>query len=560
MPDFLKLKNSNCRNCYKCIRCCPVKSIRFSGGQAIIVGNECILCGQCFVNCPQNAKEIATSVEAVKTLLMSGDPVVASVAPSFISNYDGAGIKSIESALKKIGFHSAEETAIGATIVKNEYQKMIDSGEKNVLISSSCHSVNLLIQKYYPKMLMNLANIVSPMQAHAIDIKKRYQNSKVVFIGPCVAKKDEADYYHGIVDSVLTFEELSEWLVEENISIEFSDTRDCIEKSRARFFPTTGGIIKSIINKNDNYTYMAVDGVENCMKALAEIEQCEIKKCFVEMSACVGSCIGGPVMEKYRKKTVTDYINICKYAGTKDFDVEEFEHSTLLKPFAQIKLDNLTPSEFEIDSILRQLGKENPEDRLDCGSCGYNSCRDKAIAVHYDKADLTMCLPSLYAKSESFSDSIVANSPNAIIVLNYDLEVQRLNSAALSLINIKRQTDVLGEPVIRILDPSDFIKVREGLKSIRNERKYLAEYDKYVDVTITYDAQNKLLIGILRNVTEEAKERVKKETLSKQTVETTNKVIEKQMRVVHEIASLLGETAAETKIALTKLKESIGDD
>ncbi len=560
MAEFLKLKKSNCKNCYKCIRCCPVKSIRFSGGQAIIVGNECILCGQCFVNCPQNAKEITNSVENVKVLLMSGEPVIASVAPAFIANYEGAGIKSIENALKKLGMHSAEETAVGATIVKNEYQNKIDNDSPNVLITSSCHSINLLIQKYYPKLLTSLADIVSPMQAHAIDIKKRHPNAKVVFIGPCVAKKDEANYYEGIVDAALTFEELTQWLSDENISIDLNEPKDSIEKSRARFFPTTGGIIKSIQNKNENYTYMAVDGVENCMKALEEIGQGEISKCFVEMSACVGSCIGGPVMEKYRKKTVMDYISIAKYAGNEDFDVNELDNSDKKKNFLPIELKNLPPSNFEINNILKQLGKENPEDELDCGSCGYNSCKEKAAAVYFGKADLTMCLPTLYEKAESFSDTIVNNSPNAIIVLNYNLEVQRVNSAALELINLKRKSDVLGEPVIRIFDPTDFIKVRTSGQSMKNEHKYLAEYGKYVDETIIYDKQNKVLIGIMRNVTKETEERVKKDGISKQTIETTNKVIEKQMRVVHEIASLLGETAAETKIALTKLKESISDD
>ncbi len=560
MLEFLKLKKSNCKNCYKCIRCCPVKSIRFSGGQAIIVGNECVLCGQCFVNCPQNAKEITSSIENVKVMLMSEDIVIASIAPSFIANYDGWGIESIENAIKKLGFHSAEETAIGATIVKNEYQRMIDEQGKDILITSSCHSINLLIQKYYPKALPYLANIVSPMQAHALDIKKRYPNAKVVFVGPCVAKKDEAYYYEGIVDAVLTFEELSEWLEDEKIRIDLNDSIESIEKSRARFFPITGGIIKSIIDKNDDYTYISVDGVDNCMKALSEIEDGRISKCFVEMSACVGSCIGGPVMEKYRKRPIMDYISIDKHAGSKDFDVEVPSQEQLHKNFIPIEIRNTLPPKFEIENILRQSGKENAEDELDCGSCGYNSCREKAAAVYYGKADLSMCLPSLYEKSESFSDAIVDNSPNSIIVLNHDLEVQRVNSAALDLINIKRKNDVLGEPVIRILDPSDYIKVRTSGKAIKNERKYLAEYDKYVDETITYDKQNKVLIGIMRNITQETIEREKKETISKQTIETTDKVIEKQMRVVHEIASLLGETAAETKIALTKLKESISDD
>ncbi len=560
MVEYLKLKKSNCKNCYKCIRCCPVKSIRFSGGQAVIVGNECILCGQCFVNCPQNAKEITSSVEAVKVALSSDRPVVASIAPSFIANYDGVGIKGMETALKKLGFFSAEETAIGATIVKDEYQSMIDKDKKDILITSSCHSVNLLIQKYYPNSLKHLADVISPMQAHALDIKKRIPEAQIVFIGPCVAKKDEANYYEGIVDEALTFEELTQWLLEENIQLNKDEDKDSVDNSRARFFPTSGGILKTIKNKNPDYTYFHVDGVEECIKVLDEIEQGNLSRCFIEMSACSGSCIGGPVMEKNRKKNLLDFVNVARYAGKEDFKVEKLEAPYVRKFFTPIKIKNIQPSEYEIKSILKQLGKENKEDELDCSSCGYNTCREKAIAVFHGKADLTMCMPFLHEKSENFSKIIVDNSPNAIIVLNDNLEVQRINASALELINVRDESVVLSEPVIQILDPIDFINVRNTGDDIKNKRVFLAEYNKYVDSTIIYDKQYKIFICIMRNVTKEQKQMMKRERIQKETIDTTDKVIQKQMRVVHEIASLLGETTAETKIALSKLKESIADD
>ena len=220
MTEFLKLKKSNCKNCYKCIRNCPVKSIRFSAGQANIVSDECVLCGQCFVICPQNAKEIVNDVEKVKVLLAGGQPVYASLAPSFIANYDGVGIEAMERALKKLGFAGAEETAIGATIVKKEYDRILTEEKPEILISSCCHSVNLLIQKYFPSALPYLANVASPMQAHCLDIKRRVPDAKTVFIGPCVAKKDEAARYPEATDAVLTFEELTNWLQEENIHLE----------------------------------------------------------------------------------------------------------------------------------------------------------------------------------------------------------------------------------------------------------------------------------------------------------------------------------------------------
>ena len=150
MADFLKLKKSNCKSCYKCIRNCPVKSIRFSGGQANIIGAECILCGHCFVVCPQNAKQIVSSVEQVKVLLSEDTPVFVSLAPSFAANYEGAGIESMREAIKKLGFAGVDETAIGATIVKREYDRILHEEKRDILISSCCHSINLLIQKYFP--------------------------------------------------------------------------------------------------------------------------------------------------------------------------------------------------------------------------------------------------------------------------------------------------------------------------------------------------------------------------------------------------------------------------
>ena len=555
MANCLTLKKSNCKNCYKCIRHCPVKAIRFSGNQAHIIGNECILCGHCFVVCPQNAKEIVDSTEKVRVLIQSGDPVIVSLAPSFVANYDGVGIDAMRKALQKLGFADVEETAIGATIVKTEYERMLREEEHDIIITSCCHSINLLIQKYFPAELPYLADVMSPMQAHCVDIKKRIPNAKTVFIGPCVAKKDEAEYYEGPVDAVLTFEELTNWLKAEHITLD--KELDNTPESRARFFPTTGGILKTMAQNAPGYTYMALDGVENCITALKDIENGKIHKCFIEMSACVGSCIGGPVMEKYHRSPVHDYMSVAQYAGTRDFDVAQPDALTLKKNFTVIDHKLMQPAEYEIAAVLRQMGKFKPSDELNCGSCGYNSCREKAIAICQGKAEISMCLPFLKDKAESFSDTIVRNTPNGLIVLNENLEVQQINAAARKIMNIRSESDVLGEPVIRILDPAVFVSVRNSGRSVRDQKVYLAEYKKYVEQTVVFDPDSRMLVGIMRDITDEEAERERKTRINQQTVEVADTVVEKQMRIVQEIASLLGETAAETKIALTKLKESI---
>ena len=558
MPNCLTLKKSNCKNCYKCIRHCPVKAIRFSGNQAHIIGNECILCGQCFVVCPQNAKQIIDETEKVKVFLQSGDPVIVSLAPSFVANYDGVGIEAMREALKKLGFYAVEETAFGATVVKKEYERILREEDRDIVITSCCHSVNLLIQKYFPAALEYLADVLSPMQAHCTDIKKRYPNAKTVFIGPCVAKKDEAEHYEGIVDAVLTFEELTAWLKKENITLD--KTMDVCEESRARFFPTTGGVLKTMEPNIAGYTYLAIDGVENCIAALRDIESGKIHKCFLEMSSCAGSCIGGPVMEKYHRSPVKDYMSVANFAGTKDFYVEQLSVGELKKQFTYIEHKLTMPSDEEIASVLRQMGKVKTSDELNCGSCGYNSCREKAIAICQGKAEISMCLPFLKDKAESFSDTIVNSSPDGFIVLNENFEVQQINDSALRLMNLRKSSDVLGEPVVRILDPKIFLQVQDSGRNVRGKKVYLAEYKRYVEMTVVHEKDSRVFVSILRDITDKETEREKKEKIRNQTIEVADKVVEKQMRIVQEIASLLGETAAETKIALTKLKESITDE
>ena len=556
--DCLTLKKSNCKNCYKCIRHCPVKSIRFSGNQAHIIGNECILCGQCFVVCPQGAKQIVDETEKVKVLLQTGEPVIVSMAPSFVANYDGVGIESMRKALKQLGFYDVEETALGATIVKKEYERMLKEDSRDIVIASCCHSVNLLIQKYYPAALEFLADVISPMQAHCKDIKTRYPGAKTVFVGPCVAKKDEAEYYEGIVDAVLTFEELSNWLKAEGVALE--QETDENPASRARFFPTTGGVIKTMVQDAPGYTYLAVDGVEDCKAALEDILSGKIHKCFIEMSACEGSCVRGPVMEKNHHSPIKDYMAVANYAGERDFEVEQPNSLSLKKHFDLIDRKLPQPSEMEIASVLRQMGKTTSSQELNCGSCGYNTCREKAIAICQGKAEVSMCLPFLKDKAESFSDTIVNNTPNGLIVLNEKLEVQQINEAARNIMNIRYASDILGDQVVRILDPGIFLQVLNTGRDVKNQKLFLAEYERYVELSVIYAHDSRMLIGIMRDITHEERTRARKENISLQTVEVADKVVEKQMRIVQEIASLLGETAAETKIALTKLKESISNE
>lgn len=557
MAHCLTLKKSNCKNCYKCIRNCPVKAIRFSGDQAHIIADECILCGRCFVVCPQNAKEIVSEVEKVKVMIQSGEPVIASMAPSFIANYDGVGIDAMREGLQKLGFTDVEETAIGATMVKTDYERLVHEKQKPVIISSACASVNLLIQKHYPEMIKYLADTLSPMQAHCRDIKRRNPEAKTVFIGPCVAKKDEAQRYPGIVDAALTFEELTEWLEKENVRLE--KKVDSNPESLARIFPTVAGILRTMKDRDPEYEYVAVDGIENCIAALEDVAAGHVSNCFMEMSACKGSCVNGPVMEKYHPWFITDYLSVTRYAGDKDFPVEQPEISELSRRYDILEGMKDMPTERKIQEILSKMGKKKPSDELNCGTCGYDTCREKAIAIYQGKAEIEMCLPYLKEKAENFSNIIFDNTPNGLLVLNERLEIQQINPAACRIMNIRRPSDVLGSQIVTLLDPKPFLDALESRKSVF-QCAYLAEYDRYVEEQVLYDQSYRMLFCMLEDVSDEAAEREKKAEMRRQTTEVADKVVEKQMRIVQEIASLLGETAAETKIALTNLKESMRDE
>jgi len=340
------------------------------------------------------------------------------------------------------------------------------------------------------------------MLAHAQMLKKEHKGAKVVFIGPCISKKDEAEKYKGYVELVLTFDELDEWLKSENITIE--SNRGSSKEGRTRSFPVY---------------YMVVDGMENCINALENIERGEIDNCFIEMSACRGSCINGPPARRKSNNIVGAILAVNKNTGAKDFSVPMPEPEKLKKEF---RFEGVHPGGTAIEEILKKMGKTSIEHELNCGSCGYDTCRDKAVKE----------------KAESFSDAIIKNTPNGVIVLNEDLEIQQINNSAKRILNLSPSTDLLGSPVSRILDPIDYIlALREG-KNCYYKRKYFAEYKKYVDETIIYDKEYHVIIIIMRDVTEEEKIKALKNKQSEAAIEIADKVVEKQMRVVQEIALL----------------------
>lgn len=562
--EVLGLKRANCKSCHKCIRVCPVKSIEFAGQQAKIIGSECILCGQCVVTCPQNAKVVRSDVDRVKAAIAAGKRVVASLAPSFIVDFPVAGIEEMAEMLTRLGFSGTGETALGAYLVKSEYERMLREKSQDIILSTCCPSAIRLVQKYFPDLVDFLAPVVSPMEAHARYLKEQDPDAYVVFIGPCISKKAEAeDFSDSAVDCVLTFEELWGWLRGEKVE---PQGLSCDKAGkRSRFFPKTGGVIQSMDREGTGYRFYAVDGAERCIAALRDIRSGRLHRVFLELSICEGSCINGPMIRASQGGLLESDDRVTDYAAPGfpdtpprlDFTVETA--APLERKIEARPVQERVPSPEELEVILAKMGKTSPLDELNCGSCGYPTCREKAKAVFNGKAEITMCLPYMRARAESLSDKVINSTPNAILVVGEDLTVQQMNSAACGLFELDRWDAGVHKPVDDFLDPVDFIFVMEDGRPIRDKKVWLEEHKKFVEETIVYDIENKLLLAIMKDITEEEEESRRAKELRQQTLDVTDGIIQKQMRTVQEIASLLGETTAETKVALTKLRKAVAE-
>lgn len=559
--QYLDFTGSRCRDCYKCLRECPVKAIKFVDHEARIITDRCILCGKCTVVCPQNAKRVHSEIGDVEALLASGKPVIASVAPSFVSAFGVKDFAVMGIALGKLGFKMAEETAVGANIVTAEYEKLLETGEYKNFITSACPAINRMIQLYYPKALKYLAPVASPMVAHARLLKKRYPEAEIVFIGPCIAKKREGRE-SGLISAVLTFTELKTLFDEKGIDLNAIAAIPVNEdiKNRSKYYPISRGIIKSFNRLPQNYEYVAVDGVKRSFDVLEDIDKLE--GMFIEINCCEYACINGPATIKNQGSLKANE-DVRRYAQDSLKGGEPGYIDPMGVDYAEghprISLGNVVPSERDIRAVLAKTGKFKPEDELNCGACGYPTCREKAIAVLNGNADLDMCIPYMRKRAESMSYEIIQNSPNGIIMMDYDLKISESNSLARKLLGINLD-DPKGTYLYESINAAEFFQAVSGGKDVHKQKIYIEESKRYVDMNIILLPEHKTLFAVLKDVTDAVEYSKELDEVREKTLETTDAVIKKQMRVAQEIASLLGETTAETKVALLKLKNTLAGE
>ena len=553
---YLDFKDAKCKDCFKCLRECPVKAIRYENHQAKIIEQRCILCGRCTLVCPQNAKQVHSELDDVLALLSSGRKVVASLAPSFVSSFDTQDLDVMKEALFALGFAEVEETAVGAKAVTEEYARLLGTGEFKNFITSACPAVNRMISIYYPDALKYLAPVPSPMVAHARMLKKRDPDAAIVFIGPCIAKKREAAE-SGIIDGVLTFEELNTVFAQKNIDlckIEAKRHADGTEL-KARYYPIPRGIIKSFDSLPAGYEYVAVDGVERCAEVLDEIDT--LSGLFLELNCCEYACVGGPCRLHVKGGNIKSNENVRKYAA-KDMGAAPAvtEQVDLTEKHPRIILDDFVPSEKDIRAILAKTGKNSPEDELNCGACGYSTCREKAIAVLNGYADIEMCLPYMRSRAESMSYEIIQNTPNGIVLMGDDFKILDINTRAMKLLGITEH-DVRGMLAFDCFDCEEFINAVTRGRNVSKKKVFVNRTKKYIELSIILLQEHKVLFGVMKDITESVEYDEKLNAVKLETLATTDEVIKKQMRVAQEIASLLGETTAETKVALNKLKQTL---
>ena len=568
---IIDFKATKCKHCYKCVRYCEVKAIQVKDERAVIMPDKCILCGHCLRICPQSAKTLNSDLEKVKRYIAAGERVVVSIAPSYMGLLKYKTIGQVRAALMRLGFEDVRETSEGAAFVTAEYTKLLNEHQMENIITTCCPSVNDLIEIYYPQLIPYLAPVVSPMIAHGLLLKKELGSQvKVVFLGPCIAKKKEAmdPRHEDCIDAVLNFNDINQWLEEEEIEIS-----DCEDKPFTRFdpkvnrlYPVTNGVVNSVLATEtaaDGYRKFYVHGVQNCIDLCKSMSRGEIRGCFIEMNMCAGGCIKGPTVNDEtisRFKVKLDMEETIAREPVEERVMEPvWEQVSFVKQFEDHSPKDPQPTEEEIRAILRMTNKVRPEDELNCGACGYPTCREKAIAVYQHKAEVSMCIPFMHEKAESMSNLVMETSPNIVLIVDEDMKIKEYSNVGEKYFG-KTRTEALQMYLYEFIDPVDFQWVFETHQNIHGKRVNYPEYKLSTLQNIVYIEKENAVLATFIDITKEEEQAREDYEKKLETIDLAQKVIHKQMMVAQEIAGLLGETTAETKTTLTKLCHSLLED
>jgi iron only hydrogenase large subunit-like protein/uncharacterized Fe-S cluster-containing protein len=549
---------ARCRDCYRCLRQCPVKAIRMKNGQAYVDDARCIACGTCIRECPQQAKSFRQDVEMVQRLIESDRFVAATIAPSFAAVFTGWQRKRLPSALRALGFDYVGQTSHGAYQVSAHTAKMMAEDPSKTYIASACPAVVNYIEKYSHENIDHIIPLASPMATHGRMLKERFgPQSAVVFIGPCVAKKSEVlrPDVAGAVDCVLTFKELKLWMEQRNIDLARCEESDFDEKPirDAQLYPLPGGSIKTANITDDGLELKIVraDGVANVRDALTTVKN-EAAYSLLEPVFCAQGCINGPGMtlDKHLFERRHDIIEYSR--SVEPGAAPELEKLELLRASFKAEENLLAPvAEEEIQLILERTGKADPQQQLNCGACGYDSCRDKAIAVAQGMAELEMCIPFMRRLAEQRTDRIIDTSPNGIIILDQNLTIISMNPTFKHFFSCSDA--VLGRHVSYLMDPAPFEKLVTGVAETLDITVHHKPYNLLCREFIYSLKEERQIVGIFVNITSQQEQEKRLKELRSQTVEQANELLEHQVKMALNLAQFLGESTAKGEALVRKM-------
>ncbi|MCR5785895.1 MAG: histidine kinase [Eubacterium sp.] len=554
-----------CNDCQKCIRSCGVKALHSNNRKVVLMPNFCIACGHCIDVCPQQCFEFISEIEKVKSHIAAGHKVIASV-DSVYSGILKCEHESFVGGLKKLGFSEVREVGEAAAYVSEEYYKYSQDENMDNVLTSFCPAFVSLAEKHYPEVISQLAPVVNPMIAHGKMIKKRLgKDAIVVYISPCISFRELSNESDD-VNAVITFEEVKEWMIDSGIDIDTVEKAsfDNPDPMSSRLYPVSTGVIRAIEHQIGREKPLSVvrqrisiNGVHNAREVLHAIKKDYVHNCFIEFHACAGGCCNGSCVEKDRGFAFKAGVDVDHYTNLGKMELKgELDEKDLVCSFSARKIEQKLPSEEEIDELMKVIGNISGQPPLDCGACGYNTCRAKAIAMYQGKSPKTMCLMYSFEKARSMSNLVMTNTPNIIMIVDSEMRIKEFNSKAEEVFRTSKN-EALDRYLYEFIDTEILCKVFTERKDLLRYKQNWENRGLTVLVTGKFIKETKSLLIIIEDITDEekARERIMEKKLD--TVEMAQNVIDKQMRTAQEIAGLLGETTAETKAILTRLRDTM---
>jgi PAS domain S-box-containing protein len=524
-------------------------------GQAFVIEDRCILCGNCILVCPQHAKKYRRDIDKARQLIASGRKVVVSVAPSYIAAFEKWEASRLPSALRSLGFQHIGVTSLGAYEVAQGTADVVNKDRTGTHICTACPVVVNCVEKYHADYIPLLVDSVSPMVAHAKMLKQRFgEESAVVFVGPCIAKKGEAERseVNGLVEAVLTFEELAEWMEEAGIELKRCEESAFDESPVpvSTLFPLIGGLIKTADMPLDAHSIEAitVSGSSEIEDAFSYIA--DGRPLVVEGLYCQQGCINGPGVTS-RKSLLERKLDIINYSAQVTPPAElqrKLSASDLHTTFGPRPVLTEEPiAEDKIREVLRKTGKEAEADMLNCGACGYATCREKAIAVLHGYAELEMCIPYVRKMAQQRTDKIIETSPNGIVILNEQLEILTMNPAFCKFFCCNEA--LIGKRIANLMDPEPFEKLAIGRdemsEAIINHQKYnFVAHQKMYKLRDDTDEMKTQIVGIFVDISKSMTDKNKLDSLRAKTLMQAQDLLDHQINMAQELAKFLGESTA----------------